>query len=626
MDQWEHWSFLFYTAMKIINLGIFAHIDAGKTTLTEQILHLAGAIRSVGSIEDGTTESDSLDIEAERGISILSSLLQFELQTNDSKIKINLLDTPGHLDFRNQVESVLDSIDVAIVVLDGSRGVESQTVLIHKELQDKKIPEIFFINKLDRNPENLSEAIISIEDILGKSPCVLFHEDENYVIWQNPEKFSDREHLDLFEWNDELSTEYLEHPSKIYDISQRGLFQGIVTQKLTPVLGGSAYFGKGVTEIMNLISQLDFPIPIALDGNELIVSKRMIHSELGKLTFARALKPFRKNSLAHIKNKSIPINQIYNLFGDKAKEVLSVEVGDMFASPDLNILEPARPIIDSPFAVIVEQDLSEDRNELWESMSSIVWEDPSYRMDLDPESGSFCLWGQGELHLEIFRDRLLKKFHKKFTYGELKVARYERSKIMEKQIVFEHTAFGNKHSSGKISATLRDTAGFSKLIAFEVSLPEKIQNVVTTGFHEALSRGNYHLEVLGLECLVHSFEPPEADSDQSIILLKIAVVSGIRSALSEKTDIIGPISDLEILVDDIHLGSTLSLLQKRNAQIIEILKKNSSNSMVLARAGTENLLGFSGALRNMTKGTGISYQRNSFNPEKYNVLNERQAR
>ncbi|PJE01965.1 MAG: hypothetical protein CK427_09175 [Leptospira sp.] len=611
--------------MKIINLGIFAHIDAGKTTLTEQILHIAGAIRTVGSIEDGTTESDSLDIEAERGISILSSLLQFELQTNDSKIKINLLDTPGHLDFRNQVESVLDSIDLAIVVLDGSRGVESQTVLIHKELQDKKVPEIFFINKLDRNPENLSEAIISIEDILGKSPCVLFHEDKNYVIWQNPEKFSEREHLDLFEWNDELSTEYLEQPSRIYDISKRGLFQGIVNQKLTPVLGGSAYFGKGVPDIIHLISQLDFPIPIALDGNELIVSKRMIHAELGKLTFARALKPFRKNNIAHIKNKRIPLNRIYHLFGDKAKEVLSVELGDMFASPDLNVLEPARPTVDSPFAVVVEPDLGEDRNELWEAMSSIVWEDPSYRMEVDSESGSFFLWGQGELHLEIFRDRLLKKFHKKFTYGELKVARYELSKIMEKQIVFEHTAFG-KYSSGKISATLRDTAGFSKLIAFEVSLSEKIQNVVTTGFHEAMSRGNYHLEVLGLECLVHSFEPPEVDSDQSLILIKIAVVSGIRNALSEKTDIIGPISDLEILVDDIHLGSTLSLLQKRNAQVIEVLKKNSSNSMVLARAGTENLLGFSGALRNMTKGTGISYQRNSFNPEKYNVLNERQAR
>jgi len=612
--------------MKIINLGIFAHIDAGKTTLTEQILHMAGAIRSAGSIEDGTTESDSLDIEVARGISILSSLLQFEFKTNKEKIKINLLDTPGHLDFRNQVESVLDSIDIAIIVLDGNRGVESQTVLIHNELIEKKIPIVFFINKLDRNSENLSDAILSIQENLGKSPSILFHEEESSVIWKNPEKFLEREHLELFEWNEDLSSEYLEHPQRIYDISARGLFLGIIESKITPVLGGSAYFGKGVAELLELISHLDFPIPIALEGAEIILSKRMNHSELGKLTFARALKKIHKNEELNFKGSNIRLSRIYNIFGDKAVEMLTVSPGDMFASPDLNSLEPVRPIIDSPFAVIVEPEYSEDRKDLWDSMVGIVWEDPSYRLEEDIELGSFTLWGQGELHLEIFRERLMKNFLKKFTYGELKVARYERSKIMEKQIVFEHTAYGDKVSSGTISATLRDTAGFSKLIAFEVSLPEKIQNVVTTAFYEAMSRGRYHLEVLGLECIVHSFVSPEVDSDQFLVLLKIAVVSGIRGALSEGTDIIGPISDLEILVDDVHLGSTLSLLQKRNAQVLEIQKKNATSSIVLARAGTENLLGFSGALRNMTKGTGISYQRNSFNPEKYNVLNDRQAR
>jgi elongation factor G len=608
--------------MKIINLGIFAHIDAGKTTLTEQILHLAGVIPSRGSIEEGTTESDTLSVEIERGISIVSSLLQFEYKCKTGVIKFNIIDTPGHLDFRNQADSILDTIDIAIVLIDGSRGVESQTTLLHKSLQDKQIPEIFFVNKLDRSSEYLSDTLISIQDLLQKTPSILFHTNDYQSIWDYPDHFSEKDHLELFEWNDEFSAKYLQEPNRLYELSVAGLISGIVKSKIYAVLGGSAFLGTGVRELLELISMLEYSESKASIDSDIILSKRIIHQELGPITLGRALKDISINQDFRYQNKNVKLKTIYNLLGDRVTSLSKVQSGDIFASPDLNNFKQFKNDFQYPFIVVVEPEFGNDRSELRIQMEKLVWEDPSYKLSEDEDTGSMLLLGQGELHLDVFQERLKIFFYKNFTFGELKVARYELSKIMEKQIVFEHIAYGDRISSGKISATLRDTAHFSKQIAFEVSLPEKIQNVVTTAFFEALSRGNHHLEVLGLDCRIHSYESPSiSNGEHTLVLLKIAVVSGIRSLIAGCTDLVGPVSELEILVADIYLGSVLSLLQKRGAQIQEVSKKNSSSSIVFAKAGTENLLGFPGALRNMTKGTGVSFQRNIFNSENYNVLN-----
>lgn len=612
--------------MKTINLGIFAHIDAGKTTLTERILHIAGVIPSPGTIQEGTTESDTLLVEIEKGISVLSSLIQFDASKISPGLKINLLDTPGHLDFRSQVESVLDCIDIAVVVIDGSRGVESQTLLLHQELSDKNIPEIFFINKLDRAEDQLSDTLVSLEELLGRTPIIPFHEKDYSYLWKNPELFTERQHLEILEWSDELSSEYILSPENLYSISIKALYDGIASSKLFPVLGGSAYFGKGVEELLELISGLNFQIPDSLPGESIILSKRMVHPELGRLTIARALKDFQEGAVMEVKGQKVPINRIVHLAGDRWSDSSQVSRGDLFATADLNQFMPINREADSNFIVILEAYSPEDSGELWDVLIELTWEDPSYIVKKNPETGNIQLYGRGELHLEVARHRLEENFKKNYSIGEYSVARYELLKRMEKKLALEHIAFDEKLSSGKLVANLRDTADFSKRIAFEVSLPEKIQNAITTGFHETMSRGNYHLELMGLELVVESYDEPAILSEKIPSLLKVAVVSGLRNSLLDQTVMIGPVSDLEITVDDSYVGNVLSLLQKREGQIGDIRKSFSGKSLIIARAGTENLLGFSGALRNMTKGTGISYQRNSFNPENYIVLNESKPR
>lgn len=606
--------------MKTINIGIFAHIDAGKTTLTEQILHLSGLVSSPGTIEEGNTESDTLQVEIERGISVFSSLLQFETKTIGEPFRLNLLDTPGHLDFRGQVEAVLNCIDLAVVLIDGIRGVESQTAVLHEELKEKKIPEIFFINKLDRSEENLADSLVSLEELFGKTPPILFNESDYSYIWKDPEKFTERQHLELIEWNSELSDEYLKDPDNIYRLSEEGLFRGVQEAQLMPVLGGSAYFGQGVRELLEFIDSLDLSKPAPLPGEDILISKRIVSGEKERLTMARCLVPVELGKTYSAQGRDVSIHNVYRAFGENLVSVTRLDPGDMFLSPDLNDFRFSINHDEANFVMVLEPESSDDREELEEALELLSWEDPTYRIERNPEYGNYQIWGRGELHLEIFSGRLQETFKKKYAIGEFSVASNELLKNMVKKLALEHTAFDEKKSSGKLVANLRDTANFSKRIAFEVSLPEKIHNAIETGFHEALASGNFHLDVVGVEMVVESYEPPESPSPSVPTLLKVAVVGGLRNAILNHTVKIGPLSDLEITVLDGDVGNVLSLLQKIEAKILDVKKRFSGKSLILARASTKNLLGFSGALRNMTKGTGISYQRNSFNPENYTIL------
>jgi len=607
----------------MVNLGIFAHIDAGKTTLTEQILYISGLVSSPGTVEEGTTESDYLKVEIERGISVLSSILQFRCKVGKKEFCLNLIDTPGHLDFRSQVETVLPGIDLAVIVLDASRGVESQTVLIHEILAQNQVPEIFFVNKLDRFPDRLSDSAIAIEELLGFSPSLLL-QDGKYA-WKNPEAFNEASHLELIQWSEKYSQKYLEDTQSLYTISIQALLEGIWKRKIFPITGGSASLGTGVGELLELIYELEQwkirnqeSFSRKNKDSEVTVLKRMIHPKLGKVSIARSHRRLEQGTRCG--KNGIILNSFYKLFGQEAEPLEFVAEGDIFATKDLNSVPILISGEEPGFSLVVEPESLEDKEELIGVLDDLIWEDPSYRFVYNPDSGNYQIWGRGELHLEILQTRLEESLKKKFHFGNITVARYEYLKTMVKKLVLEHTAFGGKFSSGRIVANLRDTADFSKQIAFAVSLPDKIHDAIVAGFHEALSRGNYHLEVLGAFLEVESYEPPPEVTEVTPPLVKVAVVSGIRSALAESTDRIGPVSELEVEVLDSDVGNVLSLLQKRDCKILDIRKKDSGKSLILARAGTENLLGFSGALRNMTKGIGFSLQRNFFDPANYTVL------
>lgn len=647
--------------MKYRTVGIFAHIDSGKTTLTERILFEAGKISAVGSIEDGNTESDSLQEEIERGISIRTTFHTIPWKTTFGKFAIQLVDTPGHIDFRNQVTDLLPAMESAIVVLEAGTVVQSQARLVIEELRKANVPMVFFINKLDRFDEDYLDTLVSLEEILDKPPVTLFQKDpegklEYYL--RAPGHFPKTVKEELMAWNDELLLSSWNDPSGQTDYSMIGLQSGPSAGKLHPVYGGSAKTGVGVRELLDLVLWTE---PKRTENQTspgfpfLVLSRRtspefgryaVIYptKEISSLELDQMRKSFsvqKSPAVTSLSPESFPDFPFSFLDPETEEKITSLEKGKLVIlknHPDLHLLPgfplafvsfsgqaEETPVLDrapSPFSILLEPEESADK-EFWLCrLEDLVWEDPGYQVQNKEDTGQLVLLGRGELHLEIGIRRVTERTEKKLSISSINIAKLELLKKMSHKVALEHRAFEDQKSSGALIAVLEDTADFSKHIAFEVSLPEEVKNSIETSFLEACLHGFYGEEIVGLKLRVLAYEMPKGDLQTTLTLLKVAILAGVKELFPSNTYLVGPLTEVEVMVDADHLGVVLSDLSRRSAKVVSILEAVAGKSHLKANAPAQNLLGFSGALRNMTKGIGISWERTAFTYEFHAVLKE----
>lgn len=637
--------------MKYRTVGIFAHIDSGKTTLTERILFEAGKISAVGSIEDGNTESDSLQEEIERGISIRTTFHTIPWKTTFGEFQIQIVDTPGHIDFRNQVTDLLPAMETAIVVLEAGTGVQSQARLVMEELLLAKVPMVFFINKLDRFGEDYLDTLVSLEEILKGAPVSLFQKNESgkleYYL-REPSAFPKSVKEELISWSDDLMISSWNDPSGQTDFSMIGLRTGPGEGKLYPVYGGSAKTGEGVRELLDLVLWTEAKLPEKVDAVPLLVLSRRTNEEVGRYSVvypSTDTTTEKLNGLAksHYRSNDSDANKSYFSFLDpetlepvsnliQGKLVFLKDNPSLVSYPGLSLqfrtndtnsreLTPVERI-PSPFSILLEPEQSSDK-EFWLCrLEELVWEDPGYQLQNKEDTGQLVLLGRGELHLEIGIRRIRERTEKKLNFSAINIAKIELLKKMSHKVALEHRAFEDQKSSGALIAVLEDTADFSKQIAFEVSLPEEVKNSIETSFLEACLHGFYGEEVAGLKLRILSYEMPKGDLQTTLTLLKVAILAGVKELFPSNTYLVGPLTEVDVMVDADHLGVVLSDLSRRNAKVVSIWEAVAGKSHLKANAPAQNLLGFSGALRNMTKGIGISWERTAFTSEFYAVLKE----
>ncbi|PJZ80055.1 elongation factor G-like protein [Leptospira meyeri] len=647
--------------MKYRTVGIFAHIDSGKTTLTERILFEAGKISAVGSIEDGNTESDSLQEEIERGISIRTTFHSIPWKTTFGEFQIQLVDTPGHIDFRNQVTDLLPAMETAIVVLEAGTVVQSQARLVIEELKKANVPMVFFINKLDRFDEDYLDALVSLEEILGAAPVSLFQKNSEGKIeyyLKDPDRFPKTLKDELMSWNDELMISSWNDTLGQTDHSLVGLRSGPGFGKLYPVYGGSAKTGAGVRELLDLVLWTEPKETGNQTSNELplLVLSRRTGLGIGRYAVVYPTKELRSDELQKIEKSLLPYkstasegrtseviqDSLFTFLDPETEEaVKSLEKGKLVILKNHRdlLLLPGHPVLisssdgldeespptdrtPSPFSFVLEPEESADKKFWLCRLEELVWEDPGYQVQSKEETGQLVLLGRGELHLEIGIRRVTERTEKKLLISSINIAKIELLKKMSHKVALEHRAFEDQKSSGALIAVLEDTADFSKQIAFEVSLPEEVKNSIETSFLEACLHGFYGEEVAGLKFRVLSYEMPKGDLQITLTLLKVAVLSGIKELFPSNTYLVGPLTEVEVMVDADHLGVVLSDLSRRNAKVVSIWEAVAGKSHLKANAPAQNLLGFSGALRNMTKGIGISWERTAFTYEFHAVLKE----
>ena len=475
-----------YSLENTRNIGIMAHIDAGKTTVTERMLYYTGKIHKIGDTHEGAAQMDWMEQEKERGITICSAATT--CVWNDTRI--NIIDTPGHVDFTVEVERSLRVLDGSVALFDAKSGVEPQSETVWRQADKYGVPRICFINKMDATGANYYDSIETIKDKLKANPVpvqipigaesefvgVIDLVSMHAIIYKNdlgtdieetdiPDAYKDkaeeyRQNLleALAETDEFIMEKYLEgkaiSPSELREAIRRAT----INLSINPVLCGSAYKNKGVQPLLNAIvaympSPLDIPAIEGVDDNEEPVERHASDEEpfsalafkivadpyVGKLAYFRVYSgTLSAGSYVYnsTKGKKERIGRILMMHANKREEVDSVSAGDIAAAVGLKDTTTGDTLCDMNSHVILEKmefpepvisvaiepKTKASQEKMSIALHKLAEEDPTFRTYTDEETGQTIISGMGELHLEIIVDRLLREFKVEANIGNPQVS------------------------------------------------------------------------------------------------------------------------------------------------------------------------------------------------------------
>ena len=475
-----------YSLENTRNIGIMAHIDAGKTTVTERMLYYTGKIHKIGDTHEGAAQMDWMEQEKERGITICSAATT--CVWNDTRI--NIIDTPGHVDFTVEVERSLRVLDGSVALFDAKSGVEPQSETVWRQADKYGVPRICFINKMDATGANYYDSIETIKDKLKANPVpvqipigaesefvgVIDLVSMHAIIYKNdlgtdidetdiPDAYKDkaeeyRQNLleALAETDEFIMEKYLEgdaiSPSELREAIRRAT----ISLSINPVLCGSAYKNKGVQPLLNAIvaympSPLDIPAIEGVDDNEEPVERHASDEEpfsalafkivadpfVGKLAYFRVYSgTLESGSYVYnsTKGKKERIGRILMMHANKREEVDSVSAGDIAAAVGLKDTTTGDTLCDMNSHVILEKmefpepvisvaiepKTKASQEKMSIALHKLAEEDPTFRTYTDEETGQTIISGMGELHLEIIVDRLLREFKVEANIGNPQVS------------------------------------------------------------------------------------------------------------------------------------------------------------------------------------------------------------
>lgn len=475
-----------YTLENTRNIGIMAHIDAGKTTTTERILYHTKKIHKIGETHDGASQMDWMEQEKERGITITSAATTAVWKG----YRVNIIDTPGHVDFTVEVSRSLRVLDGAVTVLDGQAGVEPQTETVWRQATDYNVPRIVFVNKMDKIGADFAYSVGTIHDRLGACAAAIQWPigaedqfkgsvdllemkayvydggpDENYTVTDIPADLADiceekREELidTLSQFDDDLAMAYLEGEEISVEELKRVIRKATLSVEFFPVLCGSAFKNMGVKRVLDYV--IDFlPSPVDVgaikgenaDGVEeeirptddapfaALAFKVMTDPFVGKLTFFRVYQgtttsgSYVMNTTKGVKERLGRIMQMHANHREEIKDVYAGDIaaaigfkntttGDTITAENSDIILEKMVFPEPVISVAVEPKTKADQEKMANALTKLAEEDPTFRRYTDQETGETIISGMGELHLDIIVDRMRREFHVECNVGAPQVS------------------------------------------------------------------------------------------------------------------------------------------------------------------------------------------------------------
>ncbi|NEP04412.1 MAG: elongation factor G [Okeania sp. SIO2G4] len=655
------------------NFGIFAHVDAGKTTTTERILKLTGKIHKIGEVHEGAATTDFMEQEQERGITIQSAATSCFWKDH----QLNIIDTPGHVDFTIEVYRSLKVLDGGIGVFCASGGVEPQSETNWRYANDSKVSRIIYVNKLDRTGADFYRVVKQVEDVLAAKPLVMVlpigiendfvgvvdlltrkawvwddsGDPTKYEIKDVPENMVDdvekyREVLveTAIEQDDDVMEKYLEGEEPDIDTLKNCIRKGTNELAFFPTYCGSSFKNKGVQLVLDaVVDYLPNPTEVKpqpeidLEGNETgnlayvdpekplrALAFKIMDDKYGALTFTRIYSGMLSKGdtvLNTFTGKTERVGRLVEMHADSREEIESAQAGDIVAIVGMKNVQTGHTLCDPknpatlepmvfPDPVISIAVAAKDKGsveKLGMALSKMVQEDPSFRVETDPESNETIIKGMGELHLDIKVDILKRTYGVDVEVGKPQVA-YRES--ITKRLEDSYTHKKQSGGSGQFAKIdyIFEPAEPGEGFQFESkvtggNVPREFWPAVQKGFESSFEKGM----LAGFPCVDMKFTLMDGafhPVDSSAIAFEIAAKAAYRQSFSKASpQLLEPIMKVDAFTPDDHVGDVIGDLNRRRGMI----KSQDSSPMgtrIKADVPLSEMFGYIGDLRTMTSGRG----------------------
>ncbi|HYO72932.1 MAG TPA: elongation factor G [Archangium sp.] len=660
---------------KVRNIGISAHIDSGKTTLSERILFYTGRIHEIHEVrgKDGVgAKMDSMDLEREKGITIQSAATYAMW----GEYNINLIDTPGHVDFTIEVERSLRVLDGAILVLCSVSGVQSQSITVDRQMKRYKVPRIAFVNKMDRAGANYERVAAQLKEKLAHHPVRLqvpigaedrfqglidliqmkafyFDGESGETIREEaiPAEYVEKCKADRLEMiekvaevDDTLGELFLADATITNDQIMAAVRRATIALKMTPVMCGSAYKNKGVQLLLNAIcSFLPNPAEItneALDqknGEAKVILEsnpdkpfvglafKLEDGRYGQLTYMRIYqgKVSKGDFIVNQANqKKVKVPRLVRMHSNEMNDINDARAGDIvalfgvecasgdtFTDGTVQYTMTSMFVPDAVISLAVSPKNRDAQANFSKALNRFTKEDPTFRVNRDEESGQTIIRGMGELHLEIYIERMKREYNCEVVAGKPQVA-YRETISQKGEFYYTH----KKQTGG--SGQFARVCGYVEPLPADAvqqyefvddivggSIPREFIPACDKGFQEAIKKGSLiGFPVVGVRVVINDGAFHAVDSSEQAF--KTAAIMGFREGYAAaKPIILEPMMKVEVQAPEDFQGSVVGQINQRRGTILESGTAEGYVTVV-AEVPLNTMFGYSTDLRSATQGKG----------------------
>ena len=640
-----------YNADKIRNVALLGHSSCGKTTITEALLLNTKVTNRMGKVEDGNTVSDFDKEEKERQVSIGTSVIPIEYKDT----KINFLDTPGYFDFVGEVYGALRVADSAVLVIDASSGIEVGTEKAWKYLEQRNMPRIIFINKLDKENIKFDELLDNLRDTFGKKvipftlPIGKGENIDGYMDILKGQSYIDSKPVETFpdtaakaeelkailmesvaETDEELLEKYFEGEEFTEEEIQTGLKKAVLEGELVPVIVGSAIKGLGIDMLMNTVVEY---LPNALDAKSLkgspsdslsaFIFKTIVDPFVGKISLYKVMSGTMKKD-TDVYNADTGdterIGSVFSLRGKEQIEVSGVEAGDIGATSKLQYFKTGDTIslktapvsydkIDFPkpcYFMAVKGKTKDSDEKIGTGLQRLNEEDPTFSIERNIETKELIVGGQGNIQLDVLASKLKNNYKVDVELSPPKVAYRETIKGKSDVQGKHKKQSGGAGQYGDVRIRFepsQEEFEFTEEI-FGGSVPKNYIPAVEKGLRESLEKGVLAgCKVVNVKATLYDGSYHEVDSNE--MAFKIAASLAFKKGMLEaKPILLEPIAKVEINIPDEYLGDIMGDMNKRRGRILGMEQQADGSQLVKAEAPMAEMYTYAIELKSMTQARG----------------------